>query len=180
MTETQEKTLADVVAELDQERRAKAKTKEELEQRVGEHDDKITRLRHDIELMAGNSNLTPAQIELAQSVVFISGKIEESAEGAFEKALNAIAHGGNGLRQEYIGAKRYEHFHQGVTCEYGYAPTHGSVVFAVGLTDEARRRPLGAPDGRVLTPEEADAAVRWLLAEKKVAEERVRASHRRW
>lgn len=107
--------------------------------------------------------LLPNVRKLAETVIVIRGRVSESAEGAFEAACTELAKGGGFLFERYAGAKRYEGFHQREDHEYGYGPRHGSIVFAVELTAEVRRR--GS-----LALEEAEAAVRWLLAEKAHAE----------
>jgi hypothetical protein len=102
--------------------------------------------------------LSPDMLSVAQSVIRIRGRVGESAEGAFDAAITDLSEGCPILKKRYIGAKRYERFHQRVHHEYGYGPKHGSIVFAVELTDEAR--------GRDLTASEREAAVRWLLSEQ--------------
>jgi hypothetical protein len=161
--ETIARTVADVITELAQERHDRAEVQKAHELDMAARARRIAELEHERDLMMGSS-ITSEQIALARSLVYIEGRISESAGGAFQAAVDALAAGGRGLLRRYIGAKRYEHFHQRCDCEYGYGPTHGSVVFAVGLTREARER-LDQTAGQLL-PHERDAVVRWLLAEK--------------
>lgn len=107
--------------------------------------------------------LLPEMRELAEIVLAIRGRVSDSAEGALEAACTAIAGGGGPLFKSFIGAKRYEGFHQRSDHPYGYGPKHGSIVFAVEFKPEIRR-------AGFLTMEQAEAAVRWLLAEKAHAE----------
>lgn len=95
----------------------------------------------------------------APVVVWLRGDLREDAEGALRTALTDLLNGAATLRDLYIGAKRYDRFHQGIACRYGYGPTHGRVVLGIGLRDEVRRR---LADGGSLTVEEIAASWEWL------------------
>lgn len=57
----------------------------------------------------------------------------------FEEAKEDIRHAFRKLRTSYFGVKEYEGFaSQSVDCEYGMAPTYGSVWFSIGLRSEFR------------------------------------------
>jgi hypothetical protein len=105
----------------------------------------------------------PDTLALAKSVIYVEGSVREQAGGAFTAAIEAIAAGGDELLTKYIGAKRYDGFHQRCDCKYGYGPSHGYIVFEVGLTRDIREK-AWPPDEHPLTEEQADAAIRWLHA----------------
>lgn len=130
----------------------------------------IADLEHQKELMQVSS-LSVEEIAMARSLVRIRGSLLEDAQGAFQAAIDDLSEGGVRLCQRYIGAKRYDGFHQREDHNYGYGPAHGSTVFAIELTREARSREARPP----LSREERDVVVRWLLIEMEVA----KASNRR-
>ena len=96
------------------------------------------------------------KIQLAETVIYANGDYGHGDDfAAVKEAINDIAKGCKELRVEYFATKNYAHwFHQGTQHGYGYGPSHGSVVFSIGLLPEARRRDL--------TPDEADAAIYYL------------------
>ena len=76
-------------------------------------------------------------------------------------AKTAIAAGGGALQHEYLGVKNYDSFgDQRCDCQYGFGPTHGSIVFSIGLTRAAREQ---LEEGRALSPEQIEDAL-YLLA----------------
>lgn len=117
-----------------------------------EVDREIAEAKHHLELV--EAGLAPEMIETAEKIIFISGDTKMAAGGALEDAINDVAAGFDKLRKECIGAKRYDRFHQRCDVEYGFGPKHGTIVFAVGMTDECR--------GQSFTPEEIEACVRYL------------------
>lgn len=121
-----------------------------------------------------NAGVSPTDQAAAEAILAIRGSVLESAEGAFEAAVDELAAGGQKMQTRYIGAKRYDGFHQRCDCDYGYGPSHGSIVFSVGLTQERLQRPLP------LDEFERDVAVRYLLAlrdaKRREAEEKRRAA----
>ena len=165
--------LADVVAQISVEQKMRAALRTEFERKTQAANERIAHLQHRRDLLAASS-LTNDQISLAKSVIRLVGPVSESAEGAFDAALAAIAEGGQKLRSVYIGAKRYSGYHQRCDCQYGFGPSHGSIVFAVELMPDVRDRACwpepGAtlPDEQPLTQVERDAAVAYLLAERAV------------
>lgn len=169
--------LADVVVRIDAARRRRAETHRSHLLWMDENKRTIDELEHQRDLLAGSS-MTSDQIELARSVVEVGGRISESAGGAFEDALTAVAEGGTRLLGYYVGAKRYDGFHQRSDHDYGTGPSHGSIVFSVGLTRDVR---LWADQrvGEPLSLAEREAAVAYLLAEKRLSDERTRVA-RRW
>lgn len=163
---TARETLADLLVELKRERDEQAAAAESHKIDMDARGVRIRDLEHRQMLMT-RAAITDEQISLARSVIDLHG-VGNSAGGAFQAAVNAVALGGNALREQYIGAKRYDRFHQRCDCRYGYGPTHGWIVFSVGLTPEVREREV-AEGERILTPEESEAAVRYLMAERAAA-----------
>lgn len=160
MTNTTSTTVADLVIELKRLRGDLAAEKAATERKQNSLSRSIADTKGAIQL--ATLGCEPEVVDLARSVVVMVGRPKESAEGAFEAALEAIAEGGSRLRSSYIGAKRYDRFHQRVDGPIGTVPAHGNIVFKVMLTDEARKRSAEPP----LSLEERDAACRWLLAEQ--------------
>jgi len=62
-----------------------------------------------------------------------------------EEAIAMIQKNGKtAMKKEYLGMKNYAAFgDQRTDCEYGYGPTHGSIVFRVGRTDDDKETTLG-------------------------------------
>ncbi len=75
-------------------------------------------------------------------------------------AVADIAAGAPKLRERYFGRKFYSGYDQREDHLYNYGPKHGTIVFSVGLTQEARKR---LNDGGELTGDEKDAAITYLL-----------------
>lgn len=119
-----------------------------------------------------NAGVTAEEQRVAEAIIYVHGSTLESAEGAFEAAVKSLANGAESMGRDAIGAKRYDRFHQRCDCEYGYGPAHGSIVFQVGLQQERRKQPLP------LTEEERDVCVRYLLARRRVDEEKAAEARR--
>jgi hypothetical protein len=74
------------------------------------------------------------KIKMAESVLYIRGLKNEYDCNPVNQAIKDIAQGGITIRKMYFGVKNYSGYtHQGCNCEYGYGPTHGSIVFSIGL-----------------------------------------------
>lgn len=86
--------------------------------------------------------------------------LAERGEGieALRDARLAIIRGGRSLLTGYIGMKRYDGFYQRSDHGYGYGPSHGSIVWRVGLTEEVRAR-LREDKEAILTAEEQELAL---------------------
>ncbi len=131
------------------------------------HSSEITMLKRQYDQLKEQRDLAlhgvdPEDLAVAKAVIFVRGSVEESAEGAFQAAVEMLAAHGVGLEREYVGAKRYDRFHQMVRCTYGSVPSHGDVVFTVGLSDTVRKRHKASILDTPLTENEAEAAIRWL------------------
>lgn len=97
-------------------------------------------------------------LRLAESVLEVRGSFEKAGEDrgrALQKAIDDLANGAVLLKKQYVGTKQYAHWHgQFIECGYGMGPSHGSVIFSIGI----RRSELG----RDLTEAEIEAALYYL------------------
>lgn len=99
-------------------------------------------------------------VRTAESVLEVRGRGragDHEARAMIAAAIDDLAGGARELRHDYFGTKDYDRWRgQGVKCEYGRSPSHGSVVFSIGLRDDARRREL--------EPDEVEASILYLMA----------------
>jgi len=97
-------------------------------------------------------------LKLAESVIDVHGIFDKAGDDrtfALQKAIDDLAKGATNLKKAYVGTKQYAHWHgQFVEHGYGMGPSHGSVIFSIGI----RRSELG----RDLTGPEIDAALYYL------------------
>ena len=110
------------------------------------------------------SGFDEAKILLAESVMYVHGEYAKAGEDRDRCRQQAIkwfstgetrGHYGN-LQREYFGTKDYDRWHgRGSDHDYGYGPSHGSIIFAIGLVKEAQKREL--------SDSEKDAAIYYLM-----------------
>ncbi|PYY71211.1 hypothetical protein CRX42_07280 [Pseudomonas jessenii] len=97
-------------------------------------------------------------LKLAESVIEVRGSYDKAGDDrayAVQKAIDDLANGAKNLKKAYVGTKQYAHWHgQFVECSYGMGPSHGSVIFSIGI----RRSELG----RDLTDGEIEASLYYL------------------
>lgn len=97
-------------------------------------------------------------LKLAESVLEVRGSYDKAGDDrafALQKAVDDLANGAAALKKAYFGTKSYAHWHgQFVECSYGMGPSHGSVIFSIGI----RRSELG----RDLTDSEIEASLYYL------------------
>ena len=152
-----------------------AELKKKFEQELAVLTAELNSIQSMIHMEAASLDLD--KIKLAETVIYIyvSGKYGPYGDDqdAVNEAIEDIADGcrktGYGhLRTEYFGTKNYGRwFHQGSNHEYGFGPRHGSIVFAIGLKPDIRKR---LSEGGSLSEAERDAAIYYLLNLKKVTE----------
>lgn len=105
-------------------------------------------------------------IELAEKFLIVSkyssgGDERNSARQDAIKWFATGQAGYRGLKYEYFGTKSYARWYgQRCDCEYGYGPRHGSIIFKIGLREDARSRDL--------TDAEKDAAIYYLMNIEKI------------
>lgn len=91
--------------------------------------------------------LDQAKIEAARKLLYVRGSYEQAGEDRASVIQDAVAFFATGpkpykdLRQGYFGTKNYDRW-SGQRSDHPYwaGPSHGSICFAVGLTDAARKR----------------------------------------
>lgn len=97
-------------------------------------------------------------LKLAESVIEVRGTYDKAGDDrarALQKAIDDLANGATSLKKSYVGTKQYAHWHgQLVEHSYGMGPSHGSVIFSIGI----RRSELG----RDLTEVEIEASLYYL------------------
>lgn len=121
----------------------------------------IVAVQREIEL--DSAQLDFGKIEAAYKVLFVRGtyaKAGDERAGVIADAVHQIAtgemRGYRGLDHENFGTKSYDRWHgQRCDCEPGFGPRHGSIIFQIGLTKEAKER--GGIEA--LTDDEREAAV---------------------
>lgn len=87
------------------------------------------------------------KITMARTVMYVRGAYDRAGEGRASVIQDAVAFFATGpkpykdLRQGYFGTKNYDRW-SGQRSDHPYwaGPSHGSICFAVGLTDTARKR----------------------------------------
>lgn len=102
-------------------------------------------------------------VDLARTVVLVRGAYEQAGDdraSVVADAIHQIATGEKrgylGLDHELFGTKSYDRWHgQRCDCTPGMGPSHGSLIFQIGLTKQKRE------NGGVaaLTDEEREAAL---------------------
>ena len=144
-------TIAELIAEqsaLEAAREKRRKEFEALERATAGRLGLIASLRE-----AHLEGLDIGRIQRANELIHIEGTCTGTERRqATEDAVRDIAEGPRKLREEYVGVKNYAGFgDQREDHRYGYGPRHGSIVFRIELSREAR--------SREWTPEEKDAAI---------------------
>lgn len=118
-------------------------------------------------LSLASEGLDHEKIALAHKVIEVRGSFERGGDdrsSVIQDAIRQLATGkpGDGyldLWRQYFGTKSYDRWHgQRSDHPYFYGPSHGSIIFSVGLTELVRKR-----DPRQLTPEETEAAIYLLV-----------------
>lgn len=79
-------------------------------------------------------------IQIAESVLYCHGDVTARVDGRIltEAAALDIATGCKHLRDKYFGNKRYSAYYQSTDCNYGYGPSHGSIVDEIGLKNPSK------------------------------------------
>jgi hypothetical protein len=146
-----------------------AETKHELDDEAKRHmEARAEILRRQGELEAARAHAlagTDAEtLEIARGMIEIRGQVENLTQQIVVDAVEDIAGGCMLLRREYFGRKFYASFDQREDHRYGQGPKHGTIVFGIGLTKNARTMIekwdgiVGGKDG-----ETTQAMIRYLL-----------------
>lgn len=127
------------------------------------HKKQLSDLNHDLVetkrlIAASAEGIDLDTLKLAESVLEVRGTYDKAGDDrafALQKAIDDLANGATSLKKAYIGTKQYAHWHgQFVEHSYGMGPSHGSVIFSIGI----RRSELG----RDLTDGEIEASLYYL------------------
>lgn len=137
--------------------------------------DEIRARRSVLEMSAAGIDFE--KVAIAKTIISVGGTYVNGGDDRASVVADAIRQLATGapIRQVYgdlwrvrFGTKSYDRWHgQRCDCDYGMGPSHGSIIFAVGLTNAARKRPYAD-----LTPPEIEAAIYYLtnLARVQAAE----------
>ena len=113
----------------------------EYEKKLQEVDLLMHSLRHTKNMLLNNCDAL--KIANAKNFIYTRGckkNFYGDASQMVEKVIKDVAQGCKILLHEYIGCKDYSSFFgQGITCQYGYRPSHGSVVMEIGTTSQFRK-----------------------------------------
>jgi hypothetical protein len=124
-----------------------------------------------IQLASGD--LDEDKILHAEHVIYVRGAYASAGAErgtAMSNAKAALLAGGGTLKDEYQGTKDYAHWHgQWQSHRYAYGPKHGSMIFEIGLTGEARKR-----EGK-LTDDEIEACLYYLTNLERIQSAKARA-----
>jgi hypothetical protein len=135
-------------------------------------------------LNLASEGLDPEKIALARTILFVRGTYERGGDDRASVMADAIKQLATGepVRAHYadlwrvgFGTKSYDRWHgQRTDCEYGMGPSHGSLIFQVGINSDVRESRKQAD----LTPEEIEACIYFLgsLARIQAAESAARAA----
>lgn len=114
-------------------------------------------------------NLDSAIILHAEHIIYVRGNYQKAGEdraSCREGAIQQILKGGGTLFEEYYGTKNYDRWHgQGSNHPYWAGPSHGSIIFEIGLT-----KPVRARTEKTLTEEEINACIYYLRNLEKIQE----------
>lgn len=88
-------------------------------------------------IAASADGLDVERIKRAEAVIEVRGAYSKAGKDrahALQSAIDDLANGAVKIKKAYFGTKDYAHWHgQFVDCAYGYGPSHGSVIFSIGL-----------------------------------------------
>lgn len=120
------------------------------------------------------------QIAAAEAVLEVRGLYRFGGEDRASVLRDAIAEISTGCKgttyrslwQAYFGTKDYAHWHgQRCDCQYGLGPSHGSIVFSIGLQRSIRSREM-----EVLSDAERAACVYYLTNLDSIQAQRAQAA----
>lgn len=128
------------------------------------------KVEHEINLILKGLDLSA--IRLAETVLAIRGIYAGAGQDrtwAVQKAIKWFSSANpfeemqyyDYLTISYYGTKDYDRWHgQGVTCKYGYGPSHGNVIFSIGLQKSYRGK---KEYGTLMTDELKGACIYYLM-----------------
>lgn len=139
--------------ELEQERAALS---DKRKNEIAQHASRIADIDARLKQIAERTSLLTSGVDRARRIVEVRGDATKSVHGrdwdqrqenvrgkAVGDARRWLANNATRLQECYIGVKNYSGFgDQREDHSYGTGPRHGSIVFSIGLTPEARNRTL--------------------------------------
>ena len=144
---------------------------EEIKFKNNRHKEEIDKLQNELKgivtsIKLYTNNIDEDKLNIAKTILNIegikwlgSGDTKTKVKEAIEDVINDFVK----LRREYFGAKNYDRWTcQGCNCNYGYSPSHGSIVFKIGMKDITRKR-------NDITDEEIDCCLYYLNNLDKLA-----------
>lgn len=155
--------LTELVRKLDEAKKSKSELMEQYERN-------LSSINSEISTITKHLNITNAGLDLEkvkhgmQVVKFGDTKGIDKRNKCVTDAISDLAAGAEKLHKEYFGTKDYAHWRdQRCDTPYGMCPSHGYIVFEVGLTREYR--------GEKLTPHDIECAIYCLLNIEKINEQ---------
>lgn len=170
-------TLTETVLSIEGLKEILARHEKEAAARTAELKQEIQARREVLEMSASGIDL--AKVSLAETVLCIGGQYAKGGAARASVVNDAMLQLATGtakseysnLWNQYLGTKDYAHWYgQRTDCEYGLGPTHGSIVFSVGLTGDVRKR-----NPKTLTPDEIEAAIYYLTNIERIQSARAAA-----
>ncbi|MBD9658079.1 hypothetical protein [Pantoea sp. PNT03] len=156
-------TLTELTQHLGAAKQRKAAIQDVYEMDIKNVDAEILRLTQRMNI--ANAGLDEEMVKRGM-VVISFGDVKGIPErmSCVRDALDDLAGNATSLKHEYFGTKNYAHWSdQRCDCAYGYGPSHGSIVFHVGLNHDYR--------GKDLTPDDIECAIYCLLNIDKINEQ---------
>lgn len=113
--------------------------------------EEVSALVRDRALLLNNYDL--GKVKLAENVLRFSDGLERLDKSVVTDAVKELSIGGGYLKNGYMGIKDYAHWRgQRCDCSYHMGPSHGTIVFNIGLKVRDRD----------LTEQEVDACLYYL------------------
>lgn len=120
----------------------KENIEKEYKQKIKEQDYLISSLTHKKNIIMNDYNLE--KIENAKRFLYTEGckkNFYGEASSMLMKVIQDVIDGCKTLLNQYMGCKNYASFiGQGIICDYGMCPSHGSVVMRIGTTSKFREK----------------------------------------
>lgn len=146
-------TLKNKITNLEVQR---SKTVTKYENSIDKLDYRIKKAKQTLDYKMNGLDLH--KMELGGKIIKLHGvcdsprRLEAKEEAIDDLLLNR----GEYMKTTFIGVKRYDGFgDQACNCNYGYGPTHGGIVFSIGIKEEYRKK--------LMTDEELESAVYYIV-----------------
>lgn len=142
-----------------------SRVRQEMQEAEEQYEKRKVKFQMELWELERQKSLLSLEIEperVAKAKEILDMILSDFHEDPIRSAINDLAKGAPYLKTGYYGMKNYAPWrHQGHSSEYGYVPTHGTLVCAVGLKRAYRNG---------LTPEQTEDCIYFLnvlLDEKK-------------